>query len=340
MKLTIKEIAKMAGVSPGTVSKVINNTGSIGAKTKEKIHAIINETGYQPSFSAKSLATKRSNLIAMIYAGEINADFNHPFFNEVINSFKKIVGRLGYDILVFSNEKFKQGTEDYLARCKHFQVDGCIVIAGDHIEEAIYKLDQSDIPCVGIDIQLSGPRSSFVTTDNYKVGAKVVEHLYLQSIKDIAFIGGPDDSAITNIRQEGFVKTMTQLGIPINQEWIRYGDYFEESGYLVMKSLLKEPYLPQAVFAASDMMALGALRALREEGIHVPQQMKIIGCDDIEACRYSSPSLTTVRQDKEKVGRLAATMLHDLIEGVTEPRSILVDPELIIRESCGIDDKK
>lgn len=340
MKLTIKDIAKMAGVSPGTVSKVINNTGSIGSKTKEKILGIIEETGYQPSFSAKSLATQRSNLIALIYAGEINASFNHPFFNEVINSFKKVVGRLGYDILVFSNEKFKQGTEDYLARCKHFQVDGCIVIAGDHIEQAVYKLDQSNIPCVGIDIELNGPRSSFVTTDNFKVGAKVIEHLYLQSIKDIAFIGGPNDSAITNIRQKGFEQTMTQLGIPINKEWFQYGDYFEDSGYKAMKMILKQPYLPQAVFAASDLMALGALTALKEEGIHVPNQMRLIGCDDIEACRYSDPSLTTVKQDKEKMGRLAATMLHDLIEGVSEPRSILVDPELIIRESCGLKDKK
>ncbi|SDK02657.1 LacI family DNA-binding transcriptional regulator [Sediminibacillus albus] len=340
MKLTIKDIAKMADVSPGTVSKIINNTGSIGYKTKEKVMKIIEETGYQPSFSAKSLATKKSNLIGLIYAGEVDVDFNHPFFNQVINAFRKTIGQLGYDILVFSNNQFSKNKEDYLARCKHFQLDGCIVVAGEHIEDSVYELDQSTVPCVGVDIELTGPQSSYVTTDNSKVAAKVVEYFYLHSVKDIAFIGGQRDSVISNIRKDGFIHSMNQFGIKINEEWIKYGNYFEDSGYEAMQAMLTDRPYPKAVFAASDMMALGALKAIKEAGLRVPEDIKLLGCDDIEACRYSDPTLSTVKQDKEKIGKLAAYMLHDLINGNAEPSSILVDPELVIRGSSALVSEK
>ncbi|MDY0409328.1 LacI family DNA-binding transcriptional regulator [Virgibacillus soli] len=337
MKLTIKDIAKMAGVSPGTVSKVINHTGNISQKTIKRVRKVIEETGYQPTFSAKSLATKKSNLIGLIYAGNINAELNHPFFNDVVNVFKNAIGNLGYDILVFSNNKFSKDKQDYLARCRHFQLDGCLIIAGDQIEEATTELDQSNVPCVGVDIILNGPNSSYVTTDNNKVSEAVVTHLYLNRIKEVAFIGGPEDSVISNLRKESFIKNINLFGMLTKDDWLQHGDYFEESGYQAMNRILEKSPLPQAVFAISDMMALGALRALKEKGISVPEEIKIIGCDDIEACRYSNPSLATVKQDKEKIGQLAAHMLHDLINGDVQPTSVLVDPELVIRESCFID---
>ncbi|MCT2537209.1 LacI family transcriptional regulator [Aquibacillus koreensis] len=337
MKLTIKDIARMAGVSPGTVSKVINSTGNISQKTIDKVMEVIEETGYKPSFSAKSLATKKSNLIGLIYAGEVNVEFNHPFFNEVINSFKNAIGQLGYDILVFSNKEFNKEKEDYLARCKHFQLDGCLIVAGDHIEEALKQLDQSEIPCVGVDLELKGTNSSYVTTDNSKVSSKVVEYLYLNAIKEVAFIGGPDDSVISNIRKESFIHHMNLFGMSVRPNWIKYGNYFEQSGYDLMQEVLAQKPYPQVVFAASDMMALGALKAIKEKRMKVPDDIKVIGCDDIEACRYTDPPLATVRQDKDKIGKLAAYMLHDLINGNTESGSLLVDPELVIRESCKIE---
>jgi LacI family transcriptional regulator len=337
MRLTIRDIAKMAGVSPATVSKIINNYDGIGIRTKEKVMDIIESTGYQPTFSAKSLATKKSNLIGLIYAGKINVELNHPFFNEVINAFKKTVGVMGYDILIFSNERFNKEKEaDYLPRARHFHVDGCLIIAGEEIESAIYDLDQSEIPCVGVDIPLTGPMSSYVQTDNHKVSSNVIEHFYLNSVRDIAYIGGVKESPISKVRNEGFFETMNKFGIPINEDWIEYGNFHEQSGYEGMKRILaKKPY-PQAVYAASDMMALGAMSAIREHGLKIPEDIALIGCDDIEACRYSDPKLTTVKQDKEKLGKLAAYMLIDLINGNTESKSVLVDPELIIRESCGV----
>ncbi|WP_347861105.1 LacI family DNA-binding transcriptional regulator [Salimicrobium sp. PL1-032A] len=333
MDLTIRDIAKMAGVSPATVSKIINNYDGISEVTKQKVYKVIDDTKYKPTFSAKSLATKKSNLIGIIYAGKINVDFKHPFFNEVINSFKKAVGALGYDLLLFSNEKFHQGESEYLERCKHFHVDGCLIIAGDEIEEAIQNIAESNIPCIGIDLKLQGPFTSSLMTDNKKIGHKVVEYLYLNQVRDIAYIGGKQDSYLASIRNRGFLDAMDQFGIHQHDGWIRYGDFFEESGYEAMQEILKQKKLPEAVFAASDMMALGAMKAIREHGLSIPEDIQLIGCDDIEACRYSSPPLTTVRQDKQKLGKLAAYMMNDLIQGERDRQEIQIDPELVLRGS-------
>ncbi|UOQ48333.1 LacI family transcriptional regulator [Gracilibacillus caseinilyticus] len=333
MKLTIREIAKMAGVSPGTVSKVINQTGSISPNTIQKVKRVIEDTGYQPSFSAKALATKKSNMIGLIYAGEVHVEFNHPFFNQVINAFKNSVGQLGYDLLVFSNQSFNIGKEDYVARAKHYQLDGCLIIAGEHIEEAIYQLDQSDIPTVAVDLELSGERSSYVMADNEKISRQVVEYFYLNGIRKVAFIGGQEDSVISNVRKEAFEQSMKDYGMDLRNEWIKYGNYFEESGYQKMKEIIESGHIPDAVYAVSDMMALGVIKAIKEAGFSIPNDIKVIGCDDIEACRYSDPALATVKQDQVKIGRLAANILHDLISERTVQKAVYVDPELIIRRS-------
>ncbi|WP_405097938.1 LacI family DNA-binding transcriptional regulator [Oceanobacillus sp. FSL H7-0719] len=334
MNLTIRDIAKMAGVSPATVSKIMNNYDGVNKNTKQKVLDIIQETGYRPTFSAKSLATKKSNLIGLIYAGKINVDFTHPFFNKVMTSFKRIVGELGYDILMFSNEQFHQSNDSYLARCRHFQVDGCLIIAGEEMEEAVYELVQSEIPCVGVDLEFAGPKYSYVMTDNEKISNTVVEHLYLQNIRDIAFISGKQDSSIARLREQGFLHAMQQFGMEIKPEWVQHGDFFQESGYQAMKRILEKGPYPQAVFAASDLMAFGAKQAIEEHGLQIPDDIRLIGCDDIDACQFSTPQLTTVRQDKEKLGKLAAYLLNDLINDASEKQPILVDPELIIRESC------
>lgn len=333
MSLTIKDIAKMAGVSPATVSKTINNYHGISESTKKKVTDIINQTGYQPNFSAKSLATKKSNLIGLIYAGKINVEFTHPFFVEVVTAFKKNMGLLGYDILMFSNENLSQDNGSYLARCKHFQVDGCVIITGEEIEDSIYDLVNSEIPCIGIDLVLEGHHSSYVMTDNIALSSKVIQHLYLNSIRKIGFIGGQKDSEVTKLRERGYLQAMNQFGLEVEKDWVKYGDYYEDSGYSAMKEILEAPLYPEAVFAASDMMAFGALRAIKEAGLSVPEDIRLVGCDDIDACRYSSPMLSTVKQDKERLGKMAAYMLNDLINGKSALKPVFIDSELVVRES-------
>jgi LacI family transcriptional regulator len=333
----IKDIAKIAGVSVSTVSKIINNYSDISEDTKTRVQQIIKETGYTPSNSAKTLATKSSNLIGVIFAGMLNVDFTHPFFIEVLNSFKKQMGLLGYDLIFFSNEKFQSGdTNDYLARCLHFNVDGCLLITGQELETSISELDNSSIPCIGVDLKLSGDNSGYIMSDNFKLSTKVVEHFYLLGYRELGYIGSSSESEISNIRESGFRKALEDLGLPINENWFLNGsNFFEASGYETMRRMISNGNLPRAIFAASDQLAIGAMRALKESAITVPGTVAMIGCDDIEACNYTTPLLTTIKQNKDKIGRLAALMLYDLINNQSGTSSFSVEPELIIRESCG-----
>lgn len=336
MAANIKTIAHLAGVSISTVSKIINNYPDISEETRSRVLAIMNEVGYVPANSVKAAAAQTSNLIGVIFAGKLNIDFTHPFFVEVLNAFKKQVGTLGYDLLFFSNEKFHPSDEDYLARCRHYQVAGCIIISGQELEPAIRELDQSPVPCIGVDLVLNGGNSGHIMSDNFKISAKVVEHFYLNGYREIGYIGSTMQSEISAMREKGLLQALESWGLPVNRDWFVHGeDFYEQSGYEAMRQLLALERLPQAVFAGSDLLAIGAIRALKEQGLQVPGDMAIIGCDDIEASRYVTPSLTTIKQDKEKIGRLAGMMLYDLINSQMFASSVMIEPELVVRESCG-----
>lgn len=337
MAYNIKDIAKMSGVSVSTVSKITNNYSDISEETKSRVLQIIKETGYIPSNSAKTLATKSSNLIGVIFAGKLNVDFTHPFFVEVLNAFKKQMGLLGYDLIFFSNEKFQSGdTNDYLARCQHFNVDGCVLISGQELETSISELDNSSIPCIGVDMRLSGGNSGYIMSDNFKMSSKVVEHFYLLGYRELGYIGSTLESDISNMRKSGYRKAIEDLGLAINERWFLSGNsFYEASGYETMRRMINNGPLPRAIFAASDQLAIGAIRALKESSVSVPDTIALIGCDDIEACSYTTPQLSTIRQNKNKIGQIAALMLYDIINKQSGSSSFIVEPELIVRESCG-----
>ncbi|MCP3807478.1 LacI family DNA-binding transcriptional regulator [Paenibacillus sp. SEL1] len=334
--MNIKTIASMAGVSVATVSKIINNYTDISEETRQRVLKIMEETGYRPSSSAKTLATKKSNLVGVIFAGKLNVDFSHPFFVDIINVFKKQIGLLGYDLLFFSNEKFLDNGEDYLARSKYFSVDGCIIIAGDEVEKSVFDLDASPIPCIGVDIELTGASSCYIMSDNQKISMKVVEHFYMNGYREMGFIGIERPSLVIKEREEAFTASLKRFSLDVRPEWVVYGkDYAAEDGYQVAKAWIQQGNLPKAIFAATDLLAFGAIRAFKESGLRVPEDIAVVGCDDIEACRYTEPPLTTVKQDKQKIGRLAAMVLFDLMNKQMDTKCIKVEPELVIRSSCG-----
>ncbi|GAF17031.1 LOW QUALITY PROTEIN: transcriptional regulator [Bacillus sp. JCM 19046] len=330
--ITIKDIAKKAGVSQATISKILNNYTDVSQKTKERVFQIMEEVGYRPSHSARTLAQKTSKLIGVIYAGRLNADFDHPFFIEVLNAFKRTIGMHGYDLLFFSDETF-QKEENFYARCLYYKVDGCIIIAGDDVQQSIDDLTKSDIPCIGVDIQLEGPKSGYVMTDNKKISQSVIDYFYLQGHRDIAYIGGTNESTVSNIRLKGFRDSIKEYGLTLNPEWVIEGDFLKkgyEAGLALFKDINKSP---TAVFSSSDLMAFGFMRAIHELGLSIPADVSLIGCDDQLAARYVQPPLTTVRQNKEKIGRLAALMLLDFIGDRASTARVLVEPELISRKT-------
>ncbi|QDP41631.1 LacI family DNA-binding transcriptional regulator [Radiobacillus deserti] len=332
MKVTIQQLAELTGVSPATVSKVIHNYPDVGEETKEKIMQAIKETGYAPKQNSYN---KKAKTIGVIYA--VGADIKHPFFIDVIDSFAKEIGEDGYNLLFFSSkEETEEATYDYLARCLEADVAGCIIIGGDEIQHYVKELDQSNIPCIGVDIELTGDSSGYLMSDNKNIGKKVVEHFYLLGHREIAFIGGLSSMTVGLLRKQGFYQAMAEFGLDVQENWVEYGDFKESSGYEAMKRLLQKPGpLPSALFAAGDLMAIGAIQAIKEHGLSVPEDIAVIGCDDIDLSRYVTPALTTIHQNTQKIGKLAAHMLEDFINGSTGSSSVMVDSDLVIRSSCG-----
>lgn len=327
-KYTIRDIARLAGVTPTTVSKIINDTGNISEETKNKVRQIIAETGYRPSFSAKALASRKSKLIGVIIGGRYNVGFTHPFFSMILNNFKDIIAAMGYDFIFFSENS------DYVERCRYYNVAGCLIISGDHRDKGSRALDRSGIPTVGVDMELTSNKSSYVMTDNFLLAEEVVRHAWENSIRSAAFIGGNKSSYITVQREAGFRRAMQKYQMEVKEEWVEYGDYFDQSGYACMRRILKKKARPELVFACSDFMALGAIEAIKDCGLDVPGDISVIGCDDIDAGRFSSPKLTTAGQDKEQIGQWAAELLLDLIEKDQPGRGVLVEPKLMLRDSC------
>ncbi|WP_044477661.1 LacI family DNA-binding transcriptional regulator [Paenibacillus antibioticophila] len=334
--MNIKTIAELAGVSVSTVSKILNNYSDISDETKSRVLQIIRDTGYVPTKSAKLQERSSSGLIGVIFAGRQNIDFSHPFFAEVLSSFKRQIGFLGYDLLFLTNESPDSSHGDYLTRCRQYQIDGCLIISGQDVEPAIDELDRSEIACMGIDLELLGKRSGYIMSDNYKMSYKAVEHFYLLGYREFGYIGSTMESKISNLREKGYTDALEGFGLNVNKSWFVNGDsFYEESGYQAMKAMIKAGSVPQALFAASDLLAIGAMQALKEHHYQIPHDVAIMGCDDIEACKYTSPSLSTVRQNKDKIGKLAAALLYDFIHTEAETGSIIVEPEIVIRESCG-----
>ncbi|MRH44332.1 LacI family DNA-binding transcriptional regulator [Aquibacillus halophilus] len=325
MKKTIKDIAEMTGVSPGTVSKVINNYSDVGESTRRKVQEALKKVGYRTKLHTKK------NIIGVIYGGKV--EFNHPFFVDVINMFSKEIGFLGYDLLFISR---LVDNKDYLQRCKEAQVDGCIIVGGEESEQSLQELDRSDIPCIGIDIKLKGDSSSYIMTDNINLGKKVIEHFYLLGHREIAYIGGRKSAMVGSERTLGFHRAMTEFGLDAHEKWIEHGDFSEKSGYQAMKKILfQSDNIPRALFVASDLMAFGAMAAIKQHGLKIPSDIAVVGCDDIEISRYIEQPLSTMKQDKDKIGRLAAYMLIDQINGFKGTSSVIVDSELVIRNTCG-----
>lgn len=334
--MNIKAIAELAGVSVSTVSKILNNYSDISEATKNRVLRIIRDTGYVPTRSAKLLERSSSGLIGVIFAGRQNIDFSHPFFAGVLSSFKRQIGFLGYDLLFLTNENSDSSHGDYVARCRQYQIDGCLIISGQDVEPAIEELDRSEIPCIGIDLELQGKGSGYIMSDNYKMSYKAVEHFYLLGFREFGYIGSTMDSNISNLREKGFTDALESFGLPVNRGWFVNGEsFYEESGYQAMKAMIQAGSMPQALFAASDLLAIGAMQAMKEHHYQIPHDIVIMGCDDIEACKYTTPRLSTVRQNKEKIGKLAAALLYDFIHTDSEAGSIIVEPEIVIRESCG-----
>jgi len=335
MAITIRDIAKKAGVSIATVSRTLNRETEhlVQAETREKVLRVVAEHNYVPNLSAVSLSKREYRMLEIILPFSPSV-FGSDYFNGILAGAVEASQYRGYGLKVSmrlqSNGGFNHNGPLLLP-----QVDG-IIVTGSFMESDFIKLcREKSFRMVLVSNSMGDEKSNFVDCDNLDGAYRLTLYLLNQGYQPLAMIKGSPDSFNARDRYNGFIQAIRKHGLTPDQKYIKTGYFTEESGYQAMKELIREEPLPRAVFCASDDMALGALRALKEKDIDCPGEVALAGCDDIRLAAYLHPSLTTVRQPVQDLGKAAVEMLVDLIQGKSHtPRKKIFPVELIIRESA------
>ena len=328
-RISMNDLANMTGFSLGTVSKVLNNKGRISDKTRKIIIDKAKEYNFVADYFAQALAKNESLVIGVIFPEYMGVGFSHPFYSVVLDSFRKTIESYGYEML-FLSPKMGKHKMTYVEYCKYRKVDGVLVVTFNHSDEQLIKLVESDIPLVCTD--LNDYNTLTVVSDDFKGGQLATNYLLNQGHKSIMHIAGPLTVAAGLNRFLGYESIMLENGVKDFK--LRVADNFTfEDGYANVLELIQRKRVPTGLFFSSDWMAIGAIKALSEHGYRVPEDISVIGYDNIDFFKYYNPGLTTIAQNAPLIGEKAATLLKNVIDG-KEVESIVLDVKLIERESC------
>ncbi|OZU88325.1 LacI family transcriptional regulator [Virgibacillus indicus] len=324
---TIQEVAKKAGVSAATVSRVLNNRNSVKEKTRMRVDQAIRELNYEPSVLGRNLRNSESRLLLVLIPS-----ISNPFYTEIINGIEDTAIGKGYNILLCETDSNPKREAIYFNMVRNRLADGIILM-----DPTVNRKNLHDLACKHPIIQCSefdeNGTISYVTIDNELAAYQAVKHLIKIGKKKVALINSDEKFLYARERRSGYEKAMKEFGLPIESKWIRSVEQLGfESGQQAMRSLLNEADMPNAVFAVSDVLAIGALKEINSIGLKVPEDIAIIGFDKISFSNMTHPTLTTIAQPMYKMGCISATMIIDKIRG-NDVESLILDHELIIRES-------
>jgi LacI family transcriptional regulator len=325
---TIREVAEQAGVSIATVSRVLNDRADVREETRERVREVARAVGYSADPAARALATQRTQRIAVVVGegvtGGQHRDLILLFFGKVLGAISRRLAHSDYEALLL---------EAADANAQH-SFDAAIAIGVDHDHPRILELVSRSVPIVGVDVRIEGAHSSYVGSDHADGVRLALAHLYALGHRRIAHIAGVLNTVAGDDRIAEFRRENERLGLALPDEYIRQGDFSSASGYRETCALLALPDRPTAIVAASDLMALAALQAIRDVGLQPASDVAVVGFDDLEAAALAYPPLTTIRQDRQELGTIAATRAIELIEdpGTATPETIL-PVELVVRAS-------
>lgn len=330
--VTIKDISKKCGVSSATVSKVLNGRGDIGEETSKRIKAVAKEMGYFPNSMARTLKTKKSNNLGVLFTDETNSGLTHEYFSAILNSFKNQAEELGYDI-TFLSQKTGDMKLSYLEHCKYRYFDGIVVANVDFEDSQVLELVQSDMPTVIIDYLFNNKTT--ILSDNVTSLEALITHVHEKGHSKIAFIHG-ELTLVTKNRLAGFYKTCQALGIEVNEDYIKQGAYHnpKESG-LATRELLKLKDPPTCILYPDDFSYIGGMNEIERQGLSIPADISTVGYDGIYLSQVLRPKLTTWKQDTDILGKEAAIQLIDTINNPKTfiPKQITVPGTLLVGKS-------
>lgn len=329
---TIKDVAKLAGVSTTTVSHVINQTRFVAEETRQTVWNAVQTLNYSPSAVARSLKVNTTKSIGMIITTS-----EAPYFAEIVLAVEEHCYRQGYSLFLCNTQNDPEKIQNHLDMLIKKRVDGVLVMCSEYTDSSRTLLNRANIPMVVMDWGNTDNSKSDVILDNsFEGGYLATQYLIENGHTQIGVIAGNLEKTTAKQRFEGFVKAMKEANLAIRSDWIFEGDFEPESGFEQMNNLLRLAQHPTALFCFSDTIALGAISALSEKGLRVPEDMSIIGYDNIHASRFYSPPLTTIHQSKSRLGVKALNLLLERIKADNQdyiPQTIEFHPELVLRRS-------
>jgi LacI family repressor for deo operon, udp, cdd, tsx, nupC, and nupG len=322
---TVKEIASIAKVSVATVSRALQRPELVSEATRLRIHEVVKRLGYTPNALARNLRTARTRLVVALLP-----DITNPFFSEVIRGIEQVAHENGYSVLLGETQSSLVREQAYADMVAGRQADGIITMS--HRVPAI-PID-GRLPVVNACEYVRDSNISSVYIDNVAAAGAAVDYLVTLGHRDIAFIAGPSSSPICVDREQGYRLALQRATIPADPALTAIGDFSIEAGERAIERLLSQGKSFSAVFCSNDEMAIGAMRALISHGLRVPEDISVVGFDDIRYARYTSPSLTTIAQPKNALGREAMTMLIELLnDPEVPPRKRVLSADLVVRGS-------
>lgn len=328
MSVTIKDIAEIADVSHTTVSRALNNSPFINKETKFKIKTIAEELNYVPNYNAKSLVLDKSYVIGMFFSS-ISQGTSPGFFSETVTGVTSTINE-NYNLVVKGIDSY---TDFNSINNKRF--DGIVLMSQSDKDNAfIYYILKSGIPLVVLNREIEESSLINILSNDNEGAYQAVKYLIESEHDDIALIEGKEGFKSTKERKEGFMRALIHFNKPVNNEYIIAGSYNMKSGYEAMKKLISLKKRPSAVFCSNDDMAIGAIKAVFDSGLKVPEDISIIGFDNIGVSEYATPSLTTIKRPMEKIGIMGGKKIIDIINGESyQGEKIYVNTELVIRNS-------
>jgi LacI family transcriptional regulator len=330
MSATLKDVAREACVSVASVSRVLNGTGVVGEEIRARVAEVAARLNYVPNIGAQSLMTRRTRLIGMLLPR-----MHGEFFSELIRGADEAARELGMHLLISTSHEDTEETSRAL-RAMNGRVDGLLAMLPQVNGKFLQETMRSDLPIMLISTADVEHACGSMHVDNYGGAYAMVRHLADCGHRYIAHIRGRRDNIDAEERLRGYRDAMAQV-VPGGRELILHGDFTEEFGYQAAQEILALAERPQAIFAANDLMAIGCMSALMEAGVTVPEQIAVVGFDDITTARYVRPALTTVCVKIADLGRRAVTRLADAIVTPSElpPDTETVPAEVVVRKSCG-----
>ncbi|MBV1854856.1 LacI family DNA-binding transcriptional regulator [Catellatospora tritici] len=325
---TIYDVAKLAGVSAATVSRVVNGRASVDAILATRVQQAMRELDYRPNALARNLRRRQTSIWAVIIS-----DIGNPFFTSMVRGIEDVAQGAGYSVVLCNSDEDPAKEARYVAAALEEQMAGVIISSAGKAAN-VNRLLESSTPVVAIDREVRGAAVDTVMVDNEHGAELAVEHLIEAGYERIACISGPRKLPTAQQRLRGYQRALRAHRRSADEDMVRSGDYRQEGGYQAMAALLDEGGRPDAIFAANNLMTIGALECLADRGISVPDQMGVVGFDDIPWAHLVRPSLTTVAQPTYELGRTAALLLAERIaEPSRPPSTVTLRTELKVRAS-------